>query len=117
MTVTMLPPPSERDTEPPEMARDSTLPPADLGPTGVALRLLALEAKVADIHAETLGTSKALEDIRIAVIGVRGAVERLAADMTLLLNDARGQRIDRVRMRDDLDELDRRVKGIERDEQ
>ena len=117
MTTTMLPPSHERDTEPPENARESSAPPADLGPAGLALRLLALEEQVGDIHAETLGISKAFHDIRNAITGIRDSLELLAKDYEILVNDARGQRIDRARVRTDLDELERRVTGIERNEQ
>lgn len=117
MTTTMLPPSDARDTEPPERARDSTLPPADLGPTGLALRLLTLEENVADIHAETIGTSKALDDIRLSVNAIAGACAAIERDLTILLNDARGQRADRARIRVDLDELEGRVTRIERNEQ
>lgn len=113
----MLPPPPDDmqpDTVPPERARESSMPPADLGPTGLALRLLALEAKVDDIHAETLGVSKALHDIRNAVIVISDSLERMAGDVEVIRRDAQGQRVDRQRMRSDLDELEARVNGMGR---
>lgn len=122
MTSTMLPPPAEEETrttstEPPERSRDSTLPPADLGPMGLALRLLALEAKVDDIHAETFGISKAYHDMRNAIVGINDSLDRLATSLEVLDNDATGQRLDRASVRDDLDKLAKRVTGIERKKQ
>lgn len=104
--MTILPP-AVRDTptEPPERARDSTAPPADLGPMGIALRLLALEAQVGDIHAETLGISKAYHDMRNELVGIRDAVERLVYSTEILVRDAKQQRLDRAAFRKELDEL------------
>ena len=113
--MTMLPPPNghhERDTEPPERSRESTAPPADLGPTGLALRLLALEEQVSDIHAETLGTSKTLETISRQLTVMRAYVERTSSNVDILKNDARNQRDERARMRADLDELESRVTNV-----
>ena len=106
----MLPPPDEEppDTVPPERARDSSAPPADLGPTCLALRLLALESKVDEIHAETFGISKAFHDIRNSVVAINDAIERLSLSVTVVVQDAQGQRLDRARLLDDVD----RLKGL-----
>jgi hypothetical protein len=117
MTVIMLPPRSERDTEPPERASDSTMPPADLGPTGIALRLLALEEQVSDIHAETFGMSKSLDDISTSLAAIIRFLDKLAADVHVLTNDARNQRADRARMRVDMDKLEERMGELERKQQ
>ncbi len=104
--MTILPPPHERDTEPPENARESSAPPADLGPTGVALRLLALEEQVSEIHTETLGMQAYLADIRQMLRGLK-------IQLDTLVNDAQSQRRDRANTRNDLDELTRRVVALE----
>ena len=113
--MTILPPPNghrERTTEPPERSTDSTQPPADLGPAGVALRLLALEEQVSDIHLETAGVSKALHDIRNAVVALRDALDRISVDIRILRHDAQQQRSDRVAMRTEVDKLATRVEEI-----
>lgn len=111
--MTILPPANrERDTEPPERARESTAPPADLGPTGTVLRLLALEAKVDEIRAETFGMSKAMHDMNNHMAVMRECMERTAANVDILMKDARQQRVDRTRMREDLDELESRVSNV-----
>jgi len=103
--VTILPPPDQRDTEPPEKSRDSTLPPADLGPTGIALRLLALEEQVADIHMETMGIGESIRTMRMAMVEICDAYRGLALDLRILLDDARKQRIERQGFRRELDEI------------
>lgn len=113
MKATMLPPAHERDTEPPEKSRDSTLPPTDLGPTGIALRLLALEERVADIHAETLGISKAFHDIKNGILSLSDSFERLANSVSVLRHDQQGQRLDRARLLEDMDEVKKQVTAIQ----
>ena len=110
--MTLLPPPMvdrEAKTDPPEAARESSAPPADLGPTGLALRLLALEAKVDEIRAETFGISKAFHDIRNAVVGIRDSMESVERDVSVLRHDAQSQRKERAALRSDMGELERRV--------
>jgi len=116
--VTILPPANgaARDTVPPEMSSDSTVPPADLGPTGMALRLLALEAKVDDIHAETFGISKAYHDMNNSLVGINDSLERMATAMEILRDDAQAQRLDRQRMRVELDGLEARIAGATKEE-
>ncbi len=108
----MLPPAHERDTEPPENSRESTMPPADLGPTGAALRILTLEAKLDEIRAETFGMSKAVHDINNNLAVMRECLERLSGNVDILMKDARRQRLDSTRMRVDLDELESRVTNV-----
>lgn len=110
--MTILPPPHERDTEPPERSRESSEPPADLGPTGTVLRLLALEAKVDEIRAETFGMSKAVDRIDTSLAVIRECVERMSANVDILMKDARQQRVERIRLREDLDELESRVSNV-----
>lgn len=104
--MTIIPPPHERDTEPPENSRDSSAPPADLGPTGLALRLLALEEQVSDVHLETKGARQTLEDIV-------ASLRKISGQLDVLRGDAQGQRRDRANTRTDLDELTRRVVALE----
>ena len=106
--MTILPPPSEeRDTVPPEQARESSMPPANLGLDGQAIRLLALERQVNDIHTETAGVNQAIADIKLSLL-------RIVHSLDVLRNDAQGQRRDRANARTDLDELTRRVVALER---
>lgn len=109
MRGTILPPPEEEPrnaiTSPPERSRDSTMPPADLGPMGLALRLLALEQQVADIHAETFGISKAHHDMKNAVVVMSDGIERMARALEILQHDLQGQRLDRARLLDDVETL------------
>ena len=114
MTTTMLPPADDKpDTVPPDKSRDSTLPPADLGPMGIALRLLALEAQVGDIHLETIGISKAFHDIRNLILGLNDSYERIATSLEVLRHDAQSQRAEKARLQSDFNELERRVVSIE----
>lgn len=113
MTSTMLPPPHERDTEPPDNPRESSLPPADLGPAGIALRLLALEQQVGDIHIETAGISKAIHDVRNAMASLSDSYERLVTSLEILRHDAMAQRADRARAFRSIDELERRTAALE----
>lgn len=114
--MTILPPPGEeRDTVPPEAARESAAPPADLGPTGLALRLLALEAKVDEIRAETLGSSKALHDIKNYLHKIADSYERLSLDVEIIRRHAHSAHAERAALRSDFNELEQRVVGLERD--
>lgn len=118
MTTTVLPPPPDPrtvDTEPPERAKDSTAPPADLGPTGLALRLLALEEQVSEIHAETKGISRAFHDIRNGLLRLCDAYDRIATELEVLRQDAISQRLSHARVSKDVDEL--RHRGIGQEEE
>lgn len=116
--MTILPPPPdmrERDTEPPDNPRESSAPPADLGPTGIALRLLALEEQVGEIHAETKGISKAIHDIKNGLIRLCDAYDRIATELEVLRQDAISQRLSHARVSKDVDEL--RHRGIGQEEE
>ena len=101
--TTMIPPPNrEAKTDPPERARESSLPPVDpLAADTQWVRMMSIEAKV--------------NDIRNSMAAIAEAVEKIAADVGLLVADARGQRLDKMRMRRDLDELESRVDRMVKD--
>ena len=82
----------------------------------MALRLLALEAKVDDIHSETFGISKAYHDMHNSLAGINDSLERMATAMEILRDDAKAQRLDRQRMRAELDGLEARVTGATKEE-
>lgn len=90
------------------------MPPADLGPTGLALRLLALEAKVSDIHAETFGISKAYHDICDSLVGIEDSLARLSRVYEVLVNERLELHQAARATRSELDELEARVTLSER---
>ncbi len=113
--MTILPPPSEeRDTVPPEKARDSTLPPAKLDVPTLAIQLDALEAKVDEIRAETLGSSKSLHDIKNYLHRIADSYERLSLDVEIVRRHAQVAHAERAALRSDFNELERRVVALER---